>query len=147
MNSAFMEIMRAKTIVEPIVISRPHTRSMISTCLLLAGVAACLYIILALYTGYSFAGPPTSAYDVMELVLALSFWIPVAASWRYPRIGFGLFVLLLCAELAKCVFAHYPHVECFSGLITLELVGIPLLLNIVYLVYELGKDEPTSLRP
>lgn len=107
-------------------------RAAISGSLLLIAVAAGLVLTGGIYAGFAFSGAPTNAAERLDLALVLAFWIPILASWKFPRIGVSFFVVLFGIELIKCVDSHSALGECLRGFMPLEILGIPLILNVVF---------------
>lgn len=107
----------------------------VSRGLILVALSAALLQVLFDYTAAGFSGAPTTTIDRVTIGASLMFWLPVAASWKFPRIGFVCFVTLLGVVLAICASSVSRLAECLYALIFPVISGVSLLLNLLFIEF------------
>src|SRR6185312_301435 len=110
--------------------------------LILIALSAALLQVLFDYVAAGFSGSPTSTIERVTVGASLMFWLPVAVSWKFPRIGFAFFAALFGLVLAICVSSRSRLAECLYALIFPMVTGTFLLLNL--LLIELVRQREST---
>lgn len=107
--------------------------TVISRALVLGAIGACLPLIGLVYAAIAFSGPPTAVMDYVAFGISVTFWLPAAASWKFPVAGFVAFTLLFGIALTMCVSSGSSTSECFYSLV-FQLIGWAfLVLNLLFI--------------
>lgn len=81
----------------------PLTRTaMLSRLLVLVALGASLSEAMLSCMGLGFSGLPDGLVARAAYILGGVFWIPTAASWKFPRAGFGAFAVLFATTVVLC---------------------------------------------
>lgn len=125
----------------------PLTRSTIlSRALVIIALGASIAQALFSSISFGFAGPPASVIERLMLIVSGLLCMPALASWKFPRAGFVVFVLLFGTAIILCTPPVSPSpgwVNCWYLLLPGAISGVFLLLNLMLVVAE---DNGSALR-
>jgi hypothetical protein len=111
----------------------PLTSKGISGALVLLALGACVPLLGMIYAALAFSGRPSSVTDYIAFGISASFWIPVAASWKFPISGLITFALLFFIALIMCIDSHTSLGQCLYSLVFQLISGAFLLLNLLFI--------------
>jgi hypothetical protein len=110
----------------------PSGMTVLSRVVIVIALGASLSEAIFCLMGLGFSGLPDSVMERVVFILGALFWIPAAASWKFPVAGFIAFALLFGVVLAMCIRSHTSIAGCFYSLVFQSIGGAFLMLNFLF---------------
>ena len=124
------------------------TRStMLSRALIIIALGASISQALFSSMGLGFSGLPASLIERSTLIASGLLCMPALASWKFPRTGFVVFVLLFGTAIILCTPPISPSpgwVNCWYLLLPGAISGVFLLLNLTLVMAQQQRSRATA---
>lgn len=118
---------------------------MLSGALLLIAVGASLPLAGMVYVSFAFSGSPRTPSEWVISLVAFTLWIVVAATWKFPRAAYIVFMALYMAALAWCTSRGAGIGECFRALVFPTVSAMALTVNVALAVlWKRGRLSPRA---